>query len=98
LGSRPVVALTNGTGGTDGTARYDAWGQKVGSTGALPQYSYTGREPDETGLTFYRARYYDPTLGRFTQRDPIRLEGGINMYSYVQNNPTIGRTRWVYKP
>ncbi len=54
---------------------------------AEAQYGYTGREPDETGLIYYRARYYDPTLGRFTQRDPIGLQGGINPYAYVGGNP-----------
>lgn len=58
-----------------------------GATGTAPRYGYTGREPDETGLIFYRARYYDPTLGRFTQRDPIGLRGGLNRYSYVGGNP-----------
>jgi RHS repeat-associated protein len=35
----------------------------------------------------YRARYYDPTLGRFVSEDPIDFEGGINFYSYVENSP-----------
>jgi uncharacterized protein RhaS with RHS repeats len=38
-------------------------------------------------LVYYRARYYDPTIGRFAQRDPIGFHGGINVYTYVQNNP-----------
>ena len=50
-------------------------------------YGYTGREPDATGLVYYRARYYDPGQRRFTQRDPIGFGGGINQYAYVQNNP-----------
>jgi len=32
-------------------------------------------------------RYYKPTLGRYYQADPIRLRGGINLYTYVKNNP-----------
>ena len=52
-------------------------------------YTYTGREWDtEAGLYYYRARYYDPTLGRFINGDPIGFAGGdVNFYVYVQNNP-----------
>ena len=52
-------------------------------------YSFTGREWDsETGLYFYRARYYDPEAGRFISRDPIGFTGGdMNLYGYVGNNP-----------
>jgi len=86
LGS--VVALTNPDGSTAAMARYDAWGSTVVRLLAIPLYGYTGREPDETGLIYYRARYYDPTLGRFTQRDSIGFAGGdINLYTYVRNNP-----------
>jgi len=81
------VAVSDQTGTATGTQRFDAWGQMLASTGTIPQYGYTGREPDETGLVYYRARYYDPTIGRFTQRDPIGLHGGINQYAYVGGNP-----------
>src|SRR6266545_8058791 len=48
----------------------------------------TGREWDpETGLYYYRARYYDPRLGRFISEDPILWAGGENFYSYVKNRP-----------
>jgi RHS repeat-associated protein len=50
--------------------------------------AFTGREWDpETGLYYYRARYYDPKIGRFISEDPIDFEGGVNFYSYVENNP-----------
>ena len=85
LGS--VVALTNPDGTTAATARYDAWGRTVESSGAIPRFGYTGREPDATGLIYYRARYYDPMTGRFTQRDPLGLAAGPNPYAYAANSP-----------
>jgi len=43
---------------------------------------------DRVGYVFYRARHYDPKLGRFLQPDPIGFAGGdTNLYSYVRNNP-----------
>ncbi len=48
---------------------------------------YTARENDQTGLYFYRARYYDPVLKRFINEDPIGLHGGLHTYAYVNGNP-----------
>ena len=42
----------------------------------------------ETSLYYYRARYYDPVVGRFINEDPIHIKGGINFYRYVTNNAT----------
>ena len=51
-------------------------------------FMFTGREYDkETGLYYYRARYYSPQLGRFLQTDPIGYKGGLNIYAYCLNNP-----------
>jgi RHS repeat-associated protein len=53
---------------------------------------FTGREFDpETGLYHYRARAYDPRIGRFLQRDPIGFYDNINPYTYVGNNPL----KWI---
>ena len=41
----------------------------------------------ETGLYFDRARYLDPTTGRFLSEDPIGVDGGINLYRYALNGP-----------
>lgn len=48
---------------------------------------YTARENDDTGLYYYRARYYDPQLKRFISEDPIGINGGLNVYAYVNGNP-----------
>jgi RHS repeat-associated protein len=45
---------------------------------------YTGRENDNTGLYYYRARYYDASLKRFISQDPAGLRDGLNVYTYVQ--------------
>ncbi len=56
---------------------------------------FTGRELDpETGLYYYRSRYYAPQTGRFTTADPIGLFGGPNLYSYVNNNPVNWIDPW----
>jgi len=55
------------------------------------KYKYTGKEKDATGLYYFGARYYDPAIGRFITRDPIK--GNImnpqmfNPYVYCLNNP-----------
>ena len=54
--------------------------------------TYTAREYDaESGLYHYRARAYDPTMGRFLQKDPLQGElmspQTQHPYSYVTNNP-----------
>ena len=91
-------ALTNtvGLSGHDGivlqTTRYAAFGTVLSESlnGAFPtnRLKYTGREEDpDTGIYYYRARYYDPSLGRFISEDPLGFEAGVNFYAYVNNNP-----------
>jgi RHS repeat-associated protein len=85
LGS--VAAATDLQGDILGSARYDSWGNTTEAIGTIPRFGYTGREPDATGLIYYRARYYDPQIGRFTQRDPKGFVDGINRYAYAINSP-----------
>ena len=86
LGS--VIALTDEAGAIKTQYVYDSFGS-VTISGEISDnpFQYTGRENDRTGLYYYRARYYSPGLQRFISEDPIGLEGGINLYSYVGANP-----------
>ncbi|RYY73344.1 MAG: hypothetical protein EOO52_18255 [Gammaproteobacteria bacterium] len=88
-----VVAVTDHNGKTAQTQSYGPFGESFGSTGTSKNsMQFTGREQDaETGLYYYRARYYDPELGRFISEDPIGFDGGVNFYAYVNNNPLNGR-------
>jgi RHS repeat-associated protein len=86
-GQGSVLATTNAAKAVTAAQRFDAYGSKIGGTGTVPQYGYTGREPDASGLTYYRARYYDPNQTRFTQRDPLGYVDGLNRYAYVHNSP-----------
>jgi RHS repeat-associated protein len=52
-------------------------------------YQYTGRDYDpETGLRYYRARYYSADTGGFLSEDPAMFKGKTNFYAYVLNEPT----------
>jgi len=87
LGS--ITGLSNTSGTIVQTYAYDSFGNMT-STGSISQpFTYTAREYDsETGMYFYRARYYDPKVGRFVTKDPIGFKGGdYNLYGYVGNNP-----------
>ena len=69
---------------------YYAFGEVFSETGTqvTNRYKFTGREWDEESLTYYyRARYDNPYIGRFLSADPMGYDAGINLYTYVHNNP-----------
>jgi RHS repeat-associated protein len=86
LGS--VIALTDAAGAVQTSYTYEPFGSTsvTGASSSNPA-QYTSRENDQTGLYYYRARYYSPSLQRFISEDPIGVSGGINLYAYVGNNP-----------
>jgi RHS repeat-associated protein len=87
LGS--TIALADGSGAVATAYSYEPFGTATASgTSSSNEFGYTGREDDGTGLRYYRARYYHPSLQRFTSEDPIRLASGVvNFYAYALNNP-----------
>ncbi len=86
LGS--VTSLTTGAGAVAASYTYDTFGNLAASSGSVTNpFRYTAREWDgETGLYFYRARYYSPVSGRFLTEDPIDFAAGPNFYRYVSNS------------
>ena len=87
LGS--ITDLTDTNGAVVQSYVYDSFGNIEQQVGAFVNpYTFTGREFDaESGLCYYRARYYDSSVGRFVNEDPIGLLGGLNLYAYVLGNP-----------
>ncbi len=82
-------SFTDVSGSVTSSLAYDSFGN-VTSGSPSTRYTYTGREGDsDLGLMYYRARWYDPSQGRFVSEDPIGFGGGdINVYAYVVNNPS----------
>jgi RHS repeat-associated protein len=105
LGS--VANLTDATGTVQQTYAYDAWGNALADSGSVRtnnKFKFTGQALDPgTGLYFMRARYYEPTSGRFLSRDPFPgfAEEPITLHHYIYsgNDPVnfvdpSGLTDW----
>jgi RHS repeat-associated protein len=98
-----VIAEADGTGALQTSYSYEPYGNT--SQAGVPSDNgqrYTGREQDLDSLYYYRARYYSPGSSRFIAEDPIGLQGGANLYSYVMGDP-ISRSdpqglNWVPDP
>jgi RHS repeat-associated protein len=92
-----VRLITDAAGAVVETYDYDEYGKATirDNAGAVITssrignfFTFTAREFDaETGLLYYRARYYDPTAGVFLQRDPAGFVDGYNLYGYAGNSP-----------
>ncbi|GIW94110.1 MAG: hypothetical protein KatS3mg110_2151 [Pirellulaceae bacterium] len=87
-----VRDLIDSSGNVVNHLRYEAFGRITSETNAAVDFlfAFTGRERDEeSGLFYYRARYYDPAVGRFISEDPLGFAAGDgNLSRYVENLPT----------
>lgn len=95
-----VTALINYTTGAMAAAyEYGPFGEKVRSEIFEPSLSHqpfghaTKFTDRESGLVYYGYRFYDPSLGRFLNRDPLEETGGVNLYAFVRNSPV---NAWDY--
>ncbi|HWB32942.1 MAG TPA: RHS repeat-associated core domain-containing protein [Acidobacteriaceae bacterium] len=95
-GAGTVRQLTNASGAVTDTYNYDAFGNKLNSTGSTPnEYLYRGEQFDsDLGLYYLRARYYNPLTGRFLSRDPLDGDqinpNTLHKYLYANGDPVTG--------
>ncbi|MDX3661349.1 polymorphic toxin-type HINT domain-containing protein [Streptomyces sp. ID05-26A] len=83
-----TIALLD-SAGAGASYTYEPFGRTYSSgADAGNPYRFTGREDDNTGLHYFRARYYSPALQRFLSEDPTGFAGGFNLHAYADNQPT----------
>jgi RHS repeat-associated protein len=90
LGSVRLV-VDAATGAVAQRIDYDAWGVPTFVTGPadFQPFGFAGGLYDkDTGLVRFGARDYDARTGRWTSKDPIRFDGGVNLFEYVSSDPT----------
>ena len=87
--TRSVAALVHGSNQVLQRYEYLPFSARRSATGSVERpFQFTAREFNgETGLYYYRARYYEPAIARFISEDPIGLAGGVNPYAYAGNDP-----------
>lgn len=88
LGS-PRLVLNTSTGAVAQRMDYDEWGNVVADTApGFQPFGFAGGLYDrDTGLVRFGARDYDPGVGRWSNKDPVRFAGGLNLYAYVDDDP-----------
>ncbi len=90
-GGGNITSLTDSSGAVVARYLYDPFGRLLGRWGPMAEvnrYQFSSKETDRlTGLSYYGYRFYDPTLQRWLNQDPLGEGGGINLYGFVGNSP-----------
>ena len=92
LGTMWLLSDNLGTAIPDASRLYTAYGVPIaGPTSPTTRYGYAGawgyQEHEDLSILHVGARHYAPSTGRFLQRDPIGISGGLSVYAYVGNHP-----------
>ena len=88
LGSVRVLVNINDPSNVPVRLDYEALGSVSGmGVGVIPQGFAGGLYDAETGLVRFGVRDYEPVVGRWVTKDPIRFDGGVNVFAYADNDP-----------
>jgi RHS repeat-associated protein len=85
-----TVAITDSSAQIVNAYAYSPYGLVGAQETITNPFTYVGRfgvMAESHGLYYMRARYYDPEVGRFINKDPIGYAGGMNLFGYVGGNP-----------
>ena len=98
-GQGNVVSVTDEAREEVAYYEYDAWGNILTSCGSLAnEFAFSTKQASlGTGLIDFGYRHYDPTTARWTQRDPVGILGGTNLYRYAAGDPLNLADLWGLK-
>ena len=92
-GNGNVTYMINSSQAMVASYRYDPFGKTISSSGSLSAanvYRFSSKEIHvNSGMYYYLYRFYDPSLQRWINRDPLQEIGGINLYGFADNNPVL---------
>ncbi len=83
-GNGNVVASCDDNGNIISKLSYSPFGKQL--DGKILPFTFSTKTVDGSGMSYYGYRFYDNESGRWTNRDPVQEQGGINIYGFVTNN------------